>query len=209
MNEKKKMSVLLWLTVAMMIVLVIGCNMDPADSGTPVGTESETPADSGTPVGTESETPADSGTPVGTPPENETPPDSGTPVGTPPENETPPDSSDTPMSSPPLEDTPQSGTLETTLYWGDATFEGIPDVVYLSRSQKNAMPSSIRLTVSGFDSVIWRIDGQQREFSGNASILLAAEDFYLGQHKLLVKGTKGTENNAVPYSKTINLVVVL
>jgi hypothetical protein len=67
------------------------------------------------------------------------------------------------------------------------------------------MPSSIRLTASGFDAVIWRINEKEREFSGNASISLAAENFLLGQHRIFLKVIK----DSVPYSKTISLVVVL
>jgi hypothetical protein len=220
-DYKMKMSVLWPTTVAfiMMVTLAVSCDMDStSDNQSPITVvspdrtdvpppESGTPTDSDTPGATSPE----SGTPVdGTPPESGTPTDSGTddtdsipPLS---EGETPDASGETP-SEPTLEDTPQSGTLETlTLHWGDANFEGIPDILYLSRSQKNKMPSSIRITVSNdFDTVIWRMDEKEQELSGNKSFTLAAKDVLIGTHRLSLKVIK----DSVPYSKTITIVVTI
>ncbi|MDR0629493.1 MAG: leucine-rich repeat domain-containing protein [Treponema sp.] len=96
---------------------------------------------------------------------------------------------------------PQQGSLGVNIgfAYGDITVSGDNGTNTIKQA---GSPNSLELSVTGFDGVVWYVDGKETALTGNP-ITLSAADYAEGPHSISFYGTKA----GIPYSREVVFTV--
>jgi hypothetical protein len=108
--------------------------------------------------------------------------------------------SSAPVNVPPPQLPPQELSISIGFNYGDITIAGSDgaNVIYKASSD----PKSIKLSVSGYSDVQWRVDGNPGPAGTGASIVLNASDYSVKAHSLAFAGKKDGKlySQSIPFT---------